>query len=258
MAEEEPVDGFPNLIVVLVDPEETGNVGFTVRAMANFGVDRLRIVGDDIREDQYAHIFAVRAVDILQRAEVFETLEEALVDVEAAWGATARKGSNHSVTRATPLVSQLPDPTSIPATVALVFGRESVGLTNDELALCDIAFNIPTSKQYGSLNLSHAVAVTLYELYNKYAERPERRPTDIRPATREEREQAAFFFDELIDKTTIKDFRIPIAKQVFRNLLHRAFMTGREIATLTGTIRKIVKIVRAQDEGSEDLNSTSR
>ncbi len=248
MSDEEIADGFPNLIVVLVGPEEPGNVGFVVRAMANFGVERLRIVGEDIRDEQYAHIFAVRAADILERAEIFDSLEEALADVEAAWGATARKGSNHSVTRATVLLSELQDPTSIPATVALVFGRESVGLTNDELALCDVAFNIPTSKMYESLNLSHAVAVTLYELYTKYAERPERRPTDIRAATREEREQAAFFFDELIDKTTIKDFRIPIAKQVFRNLLHRAFMTGREIATLTGTIRKITKLVKGQDE----------
>ena len=86
MSDEEAADGFPNLIVVLVGPEEPGNIGFTVRAMANFGVDRLRIVGDDVREDQYAQIFAVRAVDILERAEIFETLEGALVDVEAAWG----------------------------------------------------------------------------------------------------------------------------------------------------------------------------
>ena len=250
MSDDEALAGFPNLIVVLVDPEEPGNVGFTVRGMANFGVERLRIVGKDVREDHYANIFAVRAVDILERAEIFETLEEALTDVEAAWGATARKGSNHSVTRATVPLNELPDPTSIPATVALVFGRESVGLTNDELALCDIAFNIPTSKMYESLNLSHAVTVTLYELFNKYAEKPQRRPTDIRPATREEREQAAYFFDDLIDKTSIKDFRIPIAKQVFRNLLNRAFMTGREIATLTGTIRKIEKIVKEQEKES--------
>jgi len=246
--DQEAVDGFPNIVVVLVGPENPGNVGFAVRSMANFGVNRLRIVGDDIRQDQYAQIFAVRAAHILDNAEVFETLDDALEDTEAAWAATARTGSNHSVTRATAPLSDLPDPTSVPATVALVFGRESVGLTNDELALCDIAFNIPTSKHYHSLNLSHAIAVTLYELYTKYAERPERRPTDIRAATKEEREQVAYFFDELVDRTTIKDFRIPISKQVFRNLLNRAFMTGREIATLTGTIRKILLLVKKYEE----------
>lgn len=244
-------DGFPNTVVVLVEPETPGNVGFAARAMANFGVTRMRIVGEDVRENQYANVYAVHAANILENAEIYDTLEAALYDVEAAWGATARKGSNHSVTRVTVPLDQMPDPKSLPATVALVFGRESNGLSNEELALCDIVFTIPTSKMYESMNLSHAIAVTLYEFYKQYATKPERRPTDIRPATREEREQAAIFFDELIDKTTIKEFRIPIAKQVFRNLLNRAFMTGRELATMTGTIRKIGKLIKEEEENSQ-------
>ena len=246
--EEEPDYGFPDLVVILVAPEEPGNVGFAVRAMANFGVERLRIVGDDIRNDQFAQIFAVRASHILDNAEVFTSLEDALDGIEAAWAATARKGSNHSVTRAVIPLEDLPDPKSLPATVALVFGRESVGLINDELALCDIAFSIPTSAEYNSMNLSHAIAVTLYELYRKYSEKPPRRPTDLRPATKQEREQVAIFMDELIEKTTIKDFRKPIAKQVFRNLVNRAYMSGREIATLTGTVRKITDLVDEDEE----------
>ena len=58
--EEEPEYGFPDVVIVLVGPEEPGNVGFAVRAMANFSVSRLRIVGEDIRNDQFAQIFAVR------------------------------------------------------------------------------------------------------------------------------------------------------------------------------------------------------
>jgi TrmH family RNA methyltransferase len=208
----------------------------------------LRIVGDDVRNDQFAQIFAVRASHILDNAEVFSTLEEALEDIEAAWAATARKGSNLSVTRAVIPLEELPDPKSLPATVAIVFGRESVGLMNDELSLCDIAFAIPTSADYNSMNLSHAIAVTLYELYRKYAEKPPRRPTDLRPATKQEREQVAIFMDDLIEKTTIKDFRKPIAKQVFRNLVNRAYMSGREIATLTGTVRKITDLVEEDEE----------
>ena len=244
--EEEPVYGFPNIVIVLVEPETTGNVGFAARSMANFGVTRLRIVGSDPRMDQYAQMFAVRAWPILEGAEIFDDLESALADIEASWAATARSGSNHSVTRAPVPIRELPDPTKIPSQVALVFGRESNGLYNHELALCDFSFTIPTSKDYPSMNLSHAITVTLYELYTKYAPKPEKRPTDIRAATREEREQAAVFFDELIESTRIKEFRKPIAKQVFRNLVNRAFMTGREIATLTGTVRKIMEVVDAE------------
>ncbi len=246
--DEEPTLGFPNIIVVIVDPATPGNVGFATRVMANFGVSRLRIVGPDIRQDQYAQIFAVRAHPILEKAEIFDDLESALEGVHASWAATARSGSNHSVTRAPVPLQELPDPTAIPSQVALVFGRESDGLFNDELALCDLSFTIPTSKEYQSMNLSHAIAVTLYELYTKYAPKPERRPTDIRPATKDEREQAAIFFDTLIDSTRIKDYRKPIAKQVFRNLMGRAFMTGREIATLTGTVRKIMELVDIDDK----------
>ncbi len=248
--EEEPTLGFPNIIIVLVDPATPGNVGFVTRVMANFGVSRLRIVGPDIRQDQYAQMYAVRAYPILESAEIFDDLESALKDVQASWAATARSGSNHSVTRAPVPLQELPDPTAIPSQVALVFGRESDGLFNEEIALCDFSFTVPTSKDYQSLNLSHAVAVTLYELYTKYAPKPERRPTDIRAATKDEREQVAIFFDELIDLTRIKDFRKPIAKQVFRNLMGRAFMTGREISTLTGTVRKIMELVNDK-EGTE-------
>ncbi|MDF1537681.1 MAG: RNA methyltransferase [Candidatus Thorarchaeota archaeon] len=246
--QEEPEYGFPDLVVVLVGPETPGNVGFAARAMANFGVSRLRIVGNDIRNDQFAQIFAVRAHAILDNAEIFPDLASALKDVEAAWSATARKGSNHSVTRAVIPLEDLPNPKSLPATVAIVFGRESVGLTNEEVALCDIAFEIPTSPDYPSMNLSHAIAVTMYELHRKYAQKPERRPTDLRPATKEEREQAAFFMDELIDQTRIKDFRKPIAKQVFRNLLNRAYMSGREVATLTGVVRKLMELTEDNEE----------
>ncbi|MFW9909088.1 MAG: RNA methyltransferase [Candidatus Thorarchaeota archaeon] len=239
----EHIYGFPEMVVVLVGPENPGNVGFTVRVMANFGVTKLRIVGDDFRKNQYAQIMAVHALDILENAEIHPSLDSALEDIEAAWAATARRGSNHNVTRAVIPLVELPDPKTLPARVALVFGRESTGLVNEELALCDIAFYIPTSRDYPSMNLSHAVAVTLYELYRKYAKTPPPRPTEIKPATKEERELVAKFFDELIELTSIKDFKKPIAKQVFRNLMNRAFMTGREIATLTGTIRKITELI---------------
>ncbi|MFX1332572.1 MAG: RNA methyltransferase, partial [Promethearchaeota archaeon] len=178
----------PNITVVIVDPLTPGNVGFAARVLANFGVDKLRIVREDPRNDQYAQMFSVRAVDILERAGIFSSLEDALGDMHASWAATARVGRNHSVTRAAVPLDDLPNPFSVPGQIALVFGREDAGLTNEEISLCDLAFTIPASKDYPSLNLSHAIAVTLYELFNKYGavEPPEQ--TEAKPATREERE----------------------------------------------------------------------
>ncbi|MHA2362116.1 MAG: TrmH family RNA methyltransferase, partial [Candidatus Thorarchaeota archaeon] len=73
--EEELVTGLPNVTVVLVNPENPGNVGFATRAMANFGVSKLRIVGSDPRQDQLAQIFSVHASEMLDAAEVFDNLE---------------------------------------------------------------------------------------------------------------------------------------------------------------------------------------
>ncbi|MFW9890317.1 MAG: RNA methyltransferase [Candidatus Thorarchaeota archaeon] len=234
----------PNITVVIVDPLNPGNVGFATRALANFGVHKLRIVGEDPRNDQYAQMFSVKAVDILEHARIFPSLKEALSDMNASWAATARVGRNHSVTRATVPLPELPDPFSVPGQVALVFGREDAGLTNEEISLCDLAFTIPTSKNYSSLNLSHAIAVTLYELFNKYGVARPPEPTETKPATREEREIVYGFFDEVVEDLDIKDYRKPIAKQVFRNLLGRAYMTGREVSTLTGVVRKLRDLAR--------------
>ncbi len=241
---------FPNLIVVLVEPETPGNVGFTARTLANFGVEELRIVGPDPREDYQAQIFSVHAHHILDSAGIFKDLKDAIEDTDVAWAATARSGGNHSVTRALVPLHELPDPTLLDGRISLVFGRESSGLTNEEIGLCDLSFTIPTSEDYPSMNLSHAVAVVLYHLFSTYGIETPRERSKARPATRKEREQVLIFLDDVIDHLDVKDYRRPIAKQIFRNLLGRAYLTGREVSTLTGIASKLNKLVK--DHNSSD------
>jgi len=227
-----------------VEPENPGNVGFTSRVLANFGVRELRIVGCDPRDDSQAQIFSVHASDILDSAKIYATLDRALEDIDAAWATTARAGGNHSVTRALVPLEELPDHTSVEGIVALVFGRESSGLTNEEIGLCDLAFTIPTSDEYPSLNLSHAVAIVLFDLFTRVSPQKEDKPGTARAATKKEREQVLVFFNEVIDRLYSQEFKKPIAKQVMRNLLGRAYMTGREITTLTGIARRMNELLR--------------
>ena len=243
---------FPNISIVLVEPETPGNVGFIARVMSNFGVKDLRIAGEDLTKEEEAIRFSVHATDVLENAKIFGTLEEVLHDIDNAWAATARAGRNHSVTRALVPLEKLPDPLILEGHLAIVFGRESSGLTNEEVDQCDLAFTIPTSEEYASMNLSHAIAVTLYHLYTTYAPETETTHTEARVATRNEKEQVAIFFDDVIDELSIKEYRIPIAKRVFRNLLGRAYMTGREVTTLTGTIRKIRDALKKGDTIPEE------
>ncbi|TXT56630.1 MAG: hypothetical protein BAJATHORv1_20220 [Candidatus Thorarchaeota archaeon] len=228
-----------NISVILVEPESPGNVGFASRVLANFGVKDLRIVGTDPRQEQDAQIFSVHAADLLESASIYEYIEDAIQGIDNIWAATARVGRNHSVTRAAVPLPDLPNPTKLNGRVGLLFGRESTGLMNEEIDLADFVFTIPVAPDYPSLNLSHAIAVVLYELFHKYAPEDEPTRSDPKPATRKEKEQVVIFFDEVIDIIPIRDYKKPIAKQVFRNLLGRAYMTGREIATLTGTIRRL-------------------
>jgi tRNA/rRNA methyltransferase len=245
------VPAFPNLVVILVEPESPGNVGFVARALANFGVRDLRIVGPDPREDYQAQIFSVHAQDILNSACIFGSLDSALEGTDVAWAATARSGGNLSVTRALVPLDKLPNPTSLKGKVALVFGRESSGLTNEEIERCDLSFTIHTSEEYPSMNLSHAVTVVLYHLFSAYSQEKPRDRSKARAATREEREQILVFLDEVVDHLDMKDFRKPITKQILRNLLGRSYMTGREATTLTGFARKLNDLVKGLDD-SED------
>jgi TrmH family RNA methyltransferase len=243
---------FPNLVVILVEPEEPGNVGFVTRVLANFGVQELRIVGWDPREEMIAQIYSVRAHEILDSAGIYNDLPSALVDIEAAWATSARAGRNHSVTRALVPLEELPDPTALDGKVALVFGRESSGLNNEELGLCELAFTISTSEGYPSLNLSHAVAIVLHHLFTKYASiEPKEGVVPPRAATRTERDQVMVFLDEVIEALPLKDYRKPIAKQVFRNLLGRSYMTGREVTTMTGVARKLYDLVTETDSNED-------
>ncbi|MEM2142624.1 MAG: RNA methyltransferase [Candidatus Thorarchaeota archaeon] len=227
------------LIVVLVEPETPGNVGFVARAMANFGVKRLRIVGRDLRNNDEAQKFAMHAGEILDRAEVFSGLDSALEGVPASWATTARTGGTHSVVRAPVPMDRIPDMGTVSGDIAIVFGREGSGLTNEELALCDLAFRIPVSPEYPSMNLSHAVSVVLYDLYRRYGICGNMQVPRARPATRSEKDQASMFFSDVIDRIPIPAHRKPIAKRVFKNIIGRAYVTGREITTMTGVIREI-------------------
>ncbi len=235
-------------MVVLVQPESPGNVGFVARSMANFGISRLRIVGPDLRMDNEAQKLSMHAVGILESAEIFPDLRSALSGIHTAWASTARSGGTHSVTRAVLPIQSVPDPTLLEGDVALVFGRESSGLTNEEIASCDLTFTIPVAEQYRSLNLSHAVAIVLYDLFVRFAEAQQPIKKRVRAATRDEKEQVCTFFDHIVDCLALIDYRRPIAKRVFRNIIGRAYLTGREVITMTGTVRKILERVCMKDQ----------
>jgi tRNA (cytidine32/uridine32-2'-O)-methyltransferase len=153
-----------NIRIVLVNTSHPGNIGAAARAMKNMGLSKLTLVDPVDFPSPVAKGRAVSAVDILDNAVVVKTLEEAIAGCGLVIGSSARL-------RSIPWPLITPQQCAVKAAddsrlneVALIFGREDAGLTNEELQLCHFHVNIPADEKLSSLNLAAAVMVISYEV----------------------------------------------------------------------------------------------
>lgn len=158
---------FEAIRIILVATSHPGNIGSTARAMKTMGLHRLYLVSPKIFPDPRAHELAAGADDILQQAIITDSLKDALKGCQLVF-ATSARSREITLPVLTPaesavLVAETPEPTEI----AIVFGREHAGLTNDELLHCNYHVNIPSDPAFSSLNLSQAVQIMAYELRMK-------------------------------------------------------------------------------------------
>jgi len=129
--------------------------------------------------------------------------------------------------------------------VSLLFGREDDGLRKEELEMCDIIVNIPTGPEYPSMNLSHAVAVVLYELSDiKGGERYLADHSDI--------ELLYEHIEEVLDDIEYKEHKEDKTKLMLQRILGRAELTGREVQTLRGILRRIQWKLKTGEYGKSD------
>ncbi len=153
-----------NIRIILVNTSHPGNIGATARAMKNMGLRHLYLVDPKEFPSAVATGRAVSAVDILESAVVTATLEEAIVDCGLVIGASARSRRVPWPLLSPPQCAEKVADDCRNNKVALVFGREDAGLTNEELQLCHYHVNIPADEEYSSLNLAAAVMVISYEV----------------------------------------------------------------------------------------------
>jgi len=156
-----------NIRIVLVRPKENKNIGSVCRAMKTMGFGTLYIVGNENIDRSETAITAVHAVDVLDGAVRCETLEEAVRDSVLVAGISRRRGKWRKYFALTP--EQLAERVAAiqKGTCALVFGNEASGLDARDLSQCHIAVRIPSSPQFPSLNLSHAVQIITYQMYRR-------------------------------------------------------------------------------------------
>ncbi|WP_257294066.1 RNA methyltransferase [Endozoicomonas sp. YOMI1] len=153
-----------NISIVLVNPSHPGNIGAAARAMKTMRLSQLCLVAPDEFPSGTATALASGADDILGNARVCETLDEALADCQFVVGTSARvRGVSLPLVDPRTCARSIIDE-AMTHKVALIFGREDKGLTNEQLRRCHLQVHIPTNEAFSSLNLGAAVQVLCYEL----------------------------------------------------------------------------------------------
>ena len=243
-----------SIAVAAVDAETPGNVGTIARAMKNFGLSELLLVDPpELDPDGEAYGFAGRArEDILPNAA--ECSFDDLVEGYHTIGCTAitnedpTKHVRYPALEADDLVDHIG---GVGAEVAVVFGRERVGLTNDELARMDTICSIPASAEYPSLNLGQAATVVLYELRDLTLAETQH-PEDLHERAGEaEIDRLYDQFDDLLVAIGHPEPKRAKANRLLRRLLGRAHPTPREVSTLQGILRRATELSDPPDERPE-------
>ncbi|MBW0146006.1 tRNA (cytosine(32)/uridine(32)-2'-O)-methyltransferase TrmJ [Marinobacter arenosus] len=161
----EGTDSFQDQIrIVLVETSHSGNIGAVARAMKNMGLGNLWLVNPNSFPDEASYARSSGASDVLDRANVVSSLDEALADCVLVMGTSARGRKVPWPVIAPPEAAVAASENAANGPVALVFGRENHGLSNEELQRCHYHIHIPSNPDYSSLNLAMAVQVMCYEL----------------------------------------------------------------------------------------------
>ena len=227
-----------NVTIVLVGPQNPGNVGMVCRAMKNMGLARLRLVNPCRIDHPEALKFAVSARDLLETAVVYPTLQQALADCPFSVATTRRHGKYRQ---------EISTPEEIAAKVsaaggggrtAFVFGREDSGLTTEEVALCRWQATIPTADEYGSLNLSQAVLIFCYELFKAGGGEVPR--LERVPAPAGDLETLYGHMERSLLRIGFLNPQNPDhLMRTFRRIFARAELDEREVAVLRGLMSQI-------------------
>ena len=220
--------------VVLVEPALAGNIGSICRVMKNFDVKELILIDpkcDHLSSD--AIKMSVRADNILRSAKVAD--RKILKEFDVLIGTSARIGTDYNINRVPVTPRELKEVLPKTGKIALLIGTEDNGLSNDDIALCDFTVTIPASQVYPTLNISQAVGILLYELFEG-GHTAEKYPL----ANAVEKEQIMKLLDVAITNMKFAtEMQRETQRKVWKRLIGKSFLTKRESMSIMGFLRMI-------------------
>jgi len=244
--------------IILVQPEHAGNVGSIARIMKNFNFNKL-VIFNPIEEvakilSYKTQGFAMHGKDILLNAEIIKLknpeehsieFKEFLKIYDLIIATTAKGARYTNINRLAIFPRDFTIPVSeSPMKIAILLGKESRGLTNEEISFADIVLRIPTGDEYPTLNLSHACGIILYEIFNKINNlNIGRGKHPVLLADKADRVILYEFINNLINKVKIRIHKEERVLNAFKNVYERALMSKKELSLITGLFSKLFSVL---------------
>jgi tRNA (cytidine32/uridine32-2'-O)-methyltransferase len=243
-----------NIRIVLIDTSHPGNIGAAARAMKNMGLDKLYLVSPQKYPDEQAVWRASSAADVLDKAVVCDTLDEAIEGCNLVLGTSARDRS-----MPWPLMDPRQSAESVMSEpeqhqVAILFGREDRGMTNEELQRCHFHLQIPANPEYTSLNLGTAVQVVCYELRMAMLNKAGLKEAwdwdkewDVEAASADEMRYFLEHFEETLVKLDVINPKRP--RQLMsrmKRLFIRSRMDKLEVSIMRGVLTAAQKLLKKE------------
>ncbi|RME55420.1 TrmJ/YjtD family RNA methyltransferase [Candidatus Woesearchaeota archaeon] len=227
-----------NIYIVAQEFHTAGNCGALARVMKNFNCNNLVFLNpkcDYLSKEAMDR--ATHAKDVLKNAIVIDKFEDVLKKFDYVVGTTAMIGTDYNIPRL-PITPETFAKKLTNKTYAIIIGREGEGMSNEEIKKCDFSVTVPSSKEYPVMNVSHAAAIILYELFKHSKE--EAISDKITYASLKDKEVLLKLINDAIQKMDFNDdFRRRTQKIVWKRVVGKAMLTKREVYSLCGFFQKI-------------------
>jgi len=228
------------IFIIFVEPESEDNIGALARVMANFGFKDLILINPKI--DPYSEKVKIvareKGWEIIKNAKIYDDLDQVISMFDITYGTTGIASKVGNEVLRNPLTPREVAKMiwKFKGKVGIFFGRESTGFNNHELNKFDAQITIPASEEYPVMNITHAAAIILYEIFIAKSN-PIRRTFKL--INNHERYLLKKKLKELVYSLPTQEYRKPIIYRALRNLIGKAFITKREYSILMGVINLI-------------------